>query len=189
MLEEEGGLCSILGLAAVALVSTSLFTGCALTQRAIPSTMSDANIISLFNTIDANEIEGAQVARRQASSQLVRDYADRLIREHTALLTQKHMLADRSHIEPEKSPLTSSIEAANHDMLEALTKTSGLDFDRAYMDYQIVMHNEALDIAEDTAIDDSRLKQQLLESRPDLLAHGAKARSIRAQLGIPSARP
>lgn len=180
---------SILQLAVAAVISASLITGCALTQRAMPSTMSDAKIVSLFDTIDEKEIEGAQVARQQASSQLVRDYADRLIVEHAALLTQKRVLADRIHVQPEQSPLALSIEAANHDMLKALAKTSGPDFDRAYIDYQIAMHNEVLDIVEDTAINDSRLKRQLMESRPDLLAHAAKARSIREQLGAPSALP
>ncbi len=173
--------------AATILISISLMTGCALTQRAMPSTMSDADIVSLFNAIDESEIEGAQIARRQASSQLVREYADRLVSEHTALLRQKHVLADKIHMQPDKPALTLSIETANRDMLEALAKTSGLDFDRAYVDYQIAMHNEALDIVEDTAIYDSRLKQQLQDSRLDFIAHAAKARSIRQQLLASSA--
>ncbi len=151
--------------------------------------MSDANVVSLFETIDANEIEGAQVARRQASSQIVRDYADRLAAEHAVLLDRKHVLADRIHVQPEKSSLTSSVDAANRDMLEALAKKSGPDFDFTYIDYQIAMHNEALDIVEYTAVDDAQLEQQLLESRPDLLAHAAKARSIRQQLLAASAPP
>lgn len=179
----------ILQLAAAALVSAGLISGCALTQRAMPSIMSDANVVSLFETIDANEIEGAEVARRQASSQIVRDYADRLASEHAALLDRKHALVDRIHVQPEKSSLASSIDAANRDMLEALAKKSGPDFDHAYIDYQIAMHNEALDIVEYTAVDDAELKQQLLESRPDLVAHAAKARSIRQQLLGPSVRP
>lgn len=180
----------ILRLASAALVSVSLVSGCALIQRAMPSTLSDAKIVSLFETIDANEIEGAQVARRQASSQLVRDYADRLASEHAAaLLTRKHVLADRIHGQPEQSALTSSIEAANREMLEALARKSGPDFDLAYLDSQIAMHNEALDIVEDTAIEDAQLKRQLLESRPDLIAHAAKARSIREQLRARPAAP
>lgn len=179
----------ILHLVAAALVSAGLISGCALTQRAMPSIMSDANVVSLFETIDANEIEGAQVARRQASSQIVRDYADRLASEHVALLARKHVLLDRIDVQPEKSSLASSVDAANRDMLETLAKKSGPDFDFAYIDYQIAMHNEALDIVEYTAIYDSELKQQLLQTRPDLAAHAAKARSIRQQLLGPSARP
>lgn len=178
----------LLQLAAAAFVSAGLISGCALTQRAMPSTMSDAKVVSLFQTIDANQIEGAQVARRQASSKIVRDYANRLASEHAALLIRKDVLVDRIHVQPEKSSLASSVDPANHDMLNALAKKSGPDFDRAYIGYQIAMHNEALDIVEYTAIDDPQLKQQLLESRPDLVAHAAKARSIRRQLLGPSGR-
>ena len=150
--------------------------------------MSDATVMSLFDSIDEHEIQGAQLARQQASSQIVRDYADRLAREHAELHMQKQVLADRLHMQPQQSPLTLRMEAANQEMLASLTKESGLDFDRAYVDYQIALHNEALDIVEDTAITDPRLKQQLLESRPDLLAHAAKARSLRQQLPVTSAR-
>lgn len=167
---------------AAAFVSAGLIAGCALTQRAMPSTMSDAKVISVFQTIDANEIEGAQVARRQASTRIVRDFADRLASEHAALLNRKDLLVDRIHVQPKKSSLASSIDAVNRDRLEALARKSGPDFDRAYIDYQIAMHNEALDIVEYTAITDPELKQQLLESRPDLVAHAAKARSLRQQL-------
>jgi putative membrane protein len=179
----------MLQLVAAALVSGGLTSGCALIQRAIPSTMSDKNVISLLDTINANEIEGAQLARRQASSQVVRDYAERLASEHAALLTQKHVFADRHHMQPKKSSLASSIEAANRDRLKALAKKSGPDFDRAYIDDQIAMHHRTLDIVEDTAIDDAQLKDDLRDARLDLIAHAAKARSIREQLRAASARP
>jgi putative membrane protein len=178
-----------LRLAAETLICATLLTGCAMTQRAIPSTMSDASVMSLFDSIDKHEIQGAQVARERASSQIVRDYADRLVHEHSGLLMQKQALADRIHMEPQQSALTSRMEAANQKMLADLTQTSGLDFDRAYLDYQLALHNEALDIVEETAIEDPQLKEELLESRPDLLAHAAKARSLRQQLPMTSARP
>ncbi len=179
----------ILTLASAALISVGFTSGCALIQRAIPSTMSDQNVVSLFDTIDANEVEGAQLARRQASSQVVRDYAERLASEHAALLTDKQVPADRLHMQPEKSSLTSRIEAANRDMLKALAQKSGLDFDRAYIDYQIAMHHTALDIVEDTAVRDAQLKSELRDARLELIAHAAKARSIREQLRAASARP
>jgi putative membrane protein len=179
----------ILTLASAALILAGSASGCALLQRAIPSTMSDQNVVSLFDTIDANEIEGAHLARRQASSQVVRDYAERLASEHAALLTRKQVLANRLHMQPKKSSLASSIEAANRDRLKALAKTSGPDFDRAYIDYQIAMHHRTLDIVEDTAIDDAQLKDDLRDARLDLIAHAAKARSIREQLRAASARP
>lgn len=168
----------------VALVSASLITGCALVQQAVPGTMSDANIISLFNTIDQNEVEGAQLAQQKASSRLVRDYAERIVREHTALQAQRQTLAEQIQVQPETPRLASRLDAANHDMLLALSKTSGLDFDRAYIDNQITMHNETDRMAQESApfVDDSRLRQQLRESHPDFAAHAAKARSIRQQL-------
>jgi putative membrane protein len=170
-----------------ALISAGLISGCALIQRALPSALSDEKVVSLFDTIDANQVKGAQLARRQASSSAVRDYAERLAFEHAALLTRKRVLIDRIHMQPEGSSLTSSIEAASSDRLEALEKKSGLDFDRAYIDYQIAMHNAALDIVDETAINDAELKDNLRDARLNLIAHAAKARSVRQQLRAASA--
>lgn len=182
----------VINLAAPVLFSANLVTGCAFIQWVMPSTMSDANIVSLFDTMDKNEIAWAQLAKQKASSPLVRDYADRLMREHTALLIKKDILADRLHLRPNKPSLASSFERANRDRLEALRKTSGPDFDRTYIDQQITIHNEAIQIARDTAesVHDSRLQQELVECHAELAAHAGKARSIRQQLaGHPFVRP
>jgi putative membrane protein len=172
-------------IAAAGLLSSSLIAGCALTQQAMPSLMSDADIMSLFSTIDVLEMEGAQVARHKASSQPVRDYAERLLLEHGALLNEKQIIENGLHRKRETAaPITASLQASNQDMLKTLSKTSGLDFDRAYIDYQLTMHNKAIDIANSTAIDDVHLQQQLRDARLEFIGHAAKARSIREQLRL-----
>ena len=45
-----------------------LLFGCAAVERAVPSTLSDANLVSVLLTIDAHEIEVAQLAIEKASS-------------------------------------------------------------------------------------------------------------------------
>lgn len=173
-----------LNLAAITVISASLVTACAFTQRVMPGTMSHANILSLFSTIDKNEIEGAQLARQKASSPLIRNYAERLVREHTASLAKKATLAEEMHLQLKNPSLASELERAYRDTLEALRNTSGPDFDRAYLDHQMRMHNQATNMAQTTAesVDDARLRQQLFELHSDFAAHAGKARSIHQQL-------
>ena len=57
-----------------------------LLQRAMPGTLSNANVVAVLNTIDTSEIEAAQLAKQKASSQAVRTYAARLIDDHTDMM-------------------------------------------------------------------------------------------------------
>lgn len=167
-----------------ALLLTTLLTGCASAERAVPSTMSDPNIVSVFNTIDQSEIDAAQLARQKATSPVVREYAARLVQDHTLMMEKKHSLADRLNMRPEKPQLASTLESNNQEAMSRLQQKSGADFDRSYIDYQIMMHEQAIKLAQDSApaVDESRIRQQLTDSRPELQSHLAEAQSIRRQL-------
>lgn len=164
----------------------TLLTGCAMVQRTAPGTLSNADVLSVFGTIDQNEIEAAELAREKASSPMVRDYAKSLLQQHTAMLDEKRAIVNRMNVRPAKPRLASALEQANQETLETLRNKSGSEFDRAYVDYQIIMHDQAIKLSRDTAasVDDSRIKQHLIEARPDLASHLRTAQTIRQQLAM-----
>jgi len=168
----------------VALSAGALLSGCAAAQRAMPGTLSNANVVAVLNTIDTSEIEAAQLAKQKASSQAVRTYAGRLVDEHTDMMQKNLQLARRIKVEPEKPRLASALESTHQQTMEQLRKRSGQDFDRAYMTYQVQMHEQALKLVEDTAesADDSRLKQHLIQARPELQSHLSAAQNLQRQL-------
>jgi putative membrane protein len=167
-----------------ALCLGGLLSGCAAAQRAMPGTLSTANIVSVLDTIDVSEIEAAQLAKQKASSPAVRDYAARLVSEHTETMQKNLQLAHRLRVQPEKPQLASSLESTHRNTMEELGKKSGQDFDRAYLDYQVTMHEQAVKLVEDTAksVDDTRLKQHLIRTRPDLMSHLSEAKQLQRQL-------
>ena len=150
-----------------------LISGCAAAQRAMPGTLSDANVISVLDTINVSEIEAAQLAAQKASSPAVRRFAARLVDEHTEKMQTTVQLANRMRVTPDKPQLASSLESTHRETMQELRKKSGRDFDRAYLDYQVTMHEQAVKLVEDTAnsVDDARLKQHLIRTRPDLSSH------------------
>ena len=168
----------------VALSVGGLLSGCAAAQRAMPGTLSNANVVSVLNTIDASELEGAQLAKQKASSQAVRTYATRLIDDHTDMMQKNTQLANRMKMQPDKPQLASAIESTHQKTMNELRNKSGQDFDRSYMAYQVTMHEEALRLVEQTAdsADDSRLKQHLIQARPDLQSHLTAAKNLQRQL-------
>ena len=66
------------------LAMSGLLSACAMAERAMPGTMSDANVIAVMNTIDKSEMEAAELAKQKAHSTEVRNYANHLIADHSA---------------------------------------------------------------------------------------------------------
>jgi putative membrane protein len=173
----------VLKIASLALSLGGLLLGCAAAERAMPGTLSDANVVSVLDTIDVSEIEAAQLAKQKAYNPAVRAYAARLIDEHTQKMQQTLQLANRRGLEPNKPRLAAAVESTHQKTMEELRKKSGRDFDRAYLDYQVTMHQQAVKLVEDTAnsVKDTRLKQHLEKTRPDLMSHLTGAKDLQRQ--------
>ena len=84
-----------LNVASLALCLGSLLSACAAAVRAMPGTLSDANVVSVLDAVDVSEIEAAQLAKQKASNPAVRAYAARLVGEHTTKMQQTLQLANR----------------------------------------------------------------------------------------------
>jgi len=160
-------------------------TSCAVAQRTMPGTMSDANVLAVLNTIDRSEIEAAQLAKQKGESRQVQGYATRLVEEHTRMLDKNRQLANRIAVQPEPPQLASSLESTHRKTMEELQKLSGRDFDRAYIAYQITMHEQAIKLVKKTAgsTDKPQLKEHLTLATPDLEGHLTEAQAIQRQLG------
>jgi putative membrane protein len=173
-----------LNIVSLAFCLGGLLSGCAAAERAMPGTLSDANIVSVLDTIDVSEIEAAQLAKQKASNPAVRSYAARLVDEHTEKMQHTIQLANRRGLQPEKPRLAAAVESTHQKTMDELRKKSGRDFDRAYLDYQVTMHQQAVKLVEDTAnsVEDTQLKQHLIKTRPDLMRHMAAARDLQGQV-------
>jgi putative membrane protein len=168
----------------MAIVTSVILSGCSLFQWAMPgTTLSDANVIAMFDTINLSEIDAADLAKQRASSE-VRTFASQMQDEHAAMLQDTRQLAQRINIQPQAPALASTAGTAHLKTMEELRQLSGADFDRAYVKYQIKMHEQAIALIQDTAdsIDDQRLQQHLRKARPDLDSHLSAARSIERNL-------
>lgn len=170
--------------AAAVLMTGAVASGCATVQRVMPGILSDANVIATFNTIDHGEIETAQLVRQKASSAAVRNYAERMEAEHTAMLRQRQELASRLNIQPESPRLAVAIRKTQQKVMEELRSKSGSDLDRAYLEYQTTRHEQAMWMAAETArsANNAQLRQHLIEARPSLQSHSAAARSVEYQV-------
>ena len=169
----------------VTITAGILLSGCSLVQRAMPgSTMSNAEILGVLNTIDRSEIDVGQLALQKASTLEVRSFASRMVTEHEMMMQNTDRLAHRLSVQPQNPALVSTMADTHRDMMKNLGTKYGPDFDKAYIGYQIKMHEQALDLVKDVAesIENQSLKLHLREMRPDLQNHLTAAQSIEQQV-------
>src|SRR5262249_20227736 len=72
-----------------------LLCSCAFTQRVMPLTMTNANVVGVLNTIDQIEVDASELGKEKAASPKVKSFAARLAQEHTASLQGRHRLVEK----------------------------------------------------------------------------------------------
>ncbi len=163
-----------------------VFVGCAFFQQLLPGlTMSDANVVSVLDSIDEGEMDAAQLAQEQASDPRVQAFAGRVLNEHRQLTEANGRLATQLSLQPDPPSLTSQLKQAHEQAMRDLRVMSGTAFDRAYVQYEIQQHVRAFNILEAAAEseDNVTLKQELVRTGPNLLSHISAARALERHLG------
>ena len=160
-------------------------SGCVLFQSAMPApTLLDANVLAMLDTINLNEIDAASLAKQKASSEDTLMFAARMLNEHTMMLQDTRQLAQRIHIQSQPPALASNATQTHQTIMEELRKLSDRDFDRAYLKYQITMHEQAIKLVQDTYnfVGNPHLQQHLRKVHPDLIGHLSAAVALERQL-------
>jgi putative membrane protein len=175
-----------MGLLAGATLAGSWF-GCASIQRVLPGvTLSDANMVSVLDRLDENEIAAARLAQAKASAAEVQAFAGRILNEHRESVEASWQLATELSLQPVPSALASDLKQAHEQAMEELRMMSGPAFDRAYLRYEIQQHVRAFTFLEAAAESETNvtLKQELIRTGPDLLSHISAARALQRHLGL-----
>lgn len=166
------------------LLGGSLLCSCAFTERVMPLTMSHGNVVAVLNTIDQTEAEAGELGKQKGASPNVRSFASRLAHEHRTSIVDRQHLAEKINIQPKKPSLASALEDMQEESKRLLEQKSGRDFDEAYIQEQISIHQQMVGLIQDAedSMDDPALRQHLRYIRPDLLSHLSAARAVDRQL-------
>ena len=146
------------------------------------NTITDADAGAVAHTIDDGEIQLAQLAVSNASSQQVRDFAQMMITDHT---NANQMLASAG-FGMARNAMTDVLNAQVNRTMTMLRGKTGSDFDRAYIASQIDMHQTALESMRTTLIPSAQnrdLRQTLTNMRSSVQMHLDQARSIQGAIG------
>jgi len=152
-------------------------------QNAKPS---DAQIAAIVVTANQVDIDAGTLAKSKAHSAEVKEFAQRMITDHSGVNKSAKELVTKLHVTPEASSTSESLKSGGDKNLANLRMLSGAAFDKAYIDHEVAYHEAVLDAMDKTLIPDAQnaeLKALLVKVRPAFVAHLDMAKQMQAQLG------
>src|SRR5690554_4653001 len=157
----------------------------AATSAAAAPALDDADIAAIVVAANTIDIRYGEIARERAVNAQVKEFAETMIRDHTAVNQSATELVTRLGVTPRENDVSRSLEAQAAEMREMLQSKSGAEFDRAYIDNEVTYHRAVLQAIDETLIPSAKnaeLKQTLVDVRPAIQAHLEHAESIQRSL-------
>lgn len=154
------------------------------TPAAQKRNLSDANILSLLEVANKGDIETGQLAQKRGSSPQVKQFGHQMVQEHVGMLNTGAGVALRLLVVPSMPDEGKKMKKEHGDTMHALGMKSGEEFDRAYIDYEIHMHQQVLnkiDMAMKEA-DHVEIRHLLEKSRLSLQQHLQGAQDVKRHL-------
>lgn len=145
----------------------------------------DPQIAAIVVTANQVDIDAGKLARAKAHAKEVKDFAQRMITDHTSVNKSATDLVHKLNVTPETNPTSESLKQGGDQNLAALRKLSGSAFDKAYIDHEVAYHQSVIDAVDKTLIPSARnseLKALLIKVRPAFVAHLESAKQIQSSL-------
>ncbi len=163
---------------AVALFAPAL----AFAQAKGPSDPQIAGIVVTANQID---IDAGRLAKARGSNKEVKDFAQQMITDHSAVNKQAGALAKKLGVKPEDSDTSRALKKGAAENVASLKKLKGAQFDQAYVDHEVAYHQQVLDAIDKVLVpsaQNAELKELIVKVRPAIATHLEHAKHIQASL-------
>lgn len=159
-------------------------------QPADFAAMSNQNIVAHLTAGDSLEVALSQLGVSRAQNTAVRDFAQRMVTEHTAHMQSGRQFATQNDLTLTTAPNdTLDVSMANRMMSRLSSMPAGPDFDRQFMAAEVMMHRHMLrelKMLQGPATGGAR--QLVDQTIPVVEQHLSDAQSIWRQLGGGSGR-
>lgn len=158
--------------------ATLLSSGGAAAQAPAPT---DAQIAHIAYTAGQIDIAAAQQALAKTHNPTVRQFAQEMVRDHTAVNNQALALVKKLGVTPQDNPTSQSLAAGGKSKLASLGKLRGAAFDKAYVQNEVAFHQTVNGALDKTLIPDAQnaeLKNLLQTGRKLFGEHQAHAEHL-----------
>ena len=138
------------------MLKTTLFAAALLLGSAAPSAAADAptdpQIAHIAYTAGTIDIAAAKQALAKSHTKAVRDFAQEMVRDHSAVNAKALALVKKLHVTPQDNPTSDALTKQATAERNKLSHLSGAAFDRAYVDNEVAYHKTVDGALESTLI-------------------------------------
>jgi putative membrane protein len=154
----------------------------ALTANAGKVTPSDSEIVGVVATANSGEIQAAELAAQKATHPEVKQFAQQMLTEHTAMNKESQALAAKLGLKSEDSVTSKTLNKKSQADLKKLKELQGAEFDKEYVGDQVLMHKLVLETIENVLIpsaDNAELKAMLKTAQGKVSTHLQHAKQLK----------
>jgi putative membrane protein len=147
--------------------------------------LSDPQIAGIVVTANQIDVDAGKQAKARSGNKEVKQFAEQMITDHTAVNKQAAALAKKLNVTPEESDVSKGLEAAARQTGEKLGKLKGAAFDRAYVENEVAYHQQVLDAIDKALLPNAKnaeLKALITKVRPAIAAHLDHAKMLQSSL-------
>ena len=146
----------------------------------------DPQIVGIVLAADQIDIDYNKIALSKSKNKQVREFANRMVTDHSAVQENVIALADKLGVKAEDSPTSSSLKSGAADITQKLKELRGKEFDKFYVDNEVTYHKTVTDAVDAVLIPSAQngeLKAALQGAQPLFLKHLEHARSVQSGTG------
>ncbi len=145
----------------------------------------DPQIVGIVVTANQIDIDHAKLARSKSKNPEVRDFAQQMITDHSALQNSVKDLGAKLNVTPADSDTSNSLKSQAEQTTEKLKGLSGRAFDKAYIDDEVAYHQAVINAVSSVLIPNAQnaeLKSALQNAAPLFQGHLEHAKKVQADL-------
>jgi putative membrane protein len=158
--------------------------GLALVAHAEVVTPSDPEIVGIVAAANTGEILAAEEALKRSAHPEVKQFAQQMIDEHTAMNKENMGLANKAGLKKEDSTTSKMLTKKAQSDLKKLKELKGAEFDKEYVGDQVLMHKLVLETIENVLVksaDNAELKAMLVQAQTRVAAHLEHSKTLKAK--------
>ena len=117
------------------------------TTPSVDAAWTDANVVDVLTIANQGEIDYSQIAAEKATDPGVKEFAQMMVKDHGTMLESVNSLASRLGVAAASNDKANDLREENQkDITDLNAKAVGKDFDVEFMEEQVDMHQETLDL-------------------------------------------
>jgi putative membrane protein len=146
----------------------------------------DAQIAAIVVTANQVDIDAGKLAESKATHKDVKAFGKMMVTDHTGVNKSAKDLVKKLGVKPEDNPTAESLKKGGQENVAHLKTLKGDAFDKAYIDHEVVYHQQVIDAMDNTLIPsahNAELKALLVKVRPAFVAHLDHAKKLQSEYG------